>query len=584
MSNNMNNMMYDNFYKVYNSDNNTNYIYNYVNKKLEKTHKQYLVENYTKYKEFLGEIQNFLFKKFFIQIYNNHVDNGNFNLEDILIAMNQITITQFEQIVIKHINQLKEDETQTTNQTTNQNINQNQTPIQNQNPIQNINQIQIPTQNTNQNSNPITITNINQSTKPVQNNLNEDLTLSNLERLMSTSKPILELNNTANSIEQNNKDSDKSKDSEKSINDYNTDILTKPLNTNLNKSIKNKFTDQINNNSTRELESSNVNNIDYYSTDSAKSSVTDSNFNKNTKYSKDKKILKNNKNIDNYKNKAILGKNISIQCNLIDLKKSDTQTKSELDEKYSKKYILFSSNDCEYNDGSYYFETNIKKISSINLLSFMIECNLYNIDENNNKFILFENDIPMNIYIPIGFYNYNDLIDIMGKEMTKMSMNKNEYVVCHEKYKNKTYIMSTNTNHILSMFKIKFIKNDLSIYSLQEILGFKNDEYKNNNKFVSENYPLTVYFDNIYFKILVNEKNIARITNNNNTFGYYDIINIDYANNFSKNFEYKNNQDIFEFKEPIDINIFSFEFYAINLRKILSFMEFKILLEIEYIE
>ena len=83
-------------------------------------------------------------------------------------------------------------------------------------------------------------------------------------------------------------------------------------------------------------------------------------------------------------------------------------------------------------------------------------------------------------------------------------------------------------------FGIIFVSNNTSQnnYSLCEILGFDKNEYLNNNMYIGEKSPIENIYQNIYFKLFINDIEIERYYTTKETFTYYDKINFNLQSNY----------------------------------------------------
>lgn len=270
-------------------------------------------------------------------------------------------------------------------------------------------------------------------------------------------------------------------------------------------------------------------------------------------------------------------------------------------------FITFFSEDSDFVDNKYNYNMHIKNLKSINLESINLLYNMYNITNYNNKFYLLEESYKHLITIPIGFYTIDKLLDIITKTINYVSVNKNtdyKYLIYKNKIKNKVYITCDWIKNKITDkemenkeikidekvkdkdFGIIFISNNTSRsnYSLNEILGFNKTEYINNNVYVSENSPIENIYQNIYFKIFINDKEIERYYTTKETFAYYDKINYNLQNDYGHRICHKPNINTqYDIEEEIEMNKISFQFnnsinYSIN-----SVLNFEITMGFEYI-
>lgn len=123
--------IFDKFRNVFISQTNSNYILNLVLNKLNNQYKEYqnvfsnsqIIERYYL---ILVDLQTFIYDTYFNDIYTEITSKENFNLEEILIMLNKLTINKFELFIHQDINQ-------GVNQDTNQIINQDNAVVESQN-------------------------------------------------------------------------------------------------------------------------------------------------------------------------------------------------------------------------------------------------------------------------------------------------------------------------------------------------------------------------------------------------------------------------------------------------------------------
>ena len=174
----------------------------------------------------------------------------------------------------------------------------------------------------------------------------------------------------------------------------------------------------------------------------------------------------------------------------------------------------FCSENAVFNNGKYSFQFFLNNIKSVNLDNFKIKCNMYNINEYNNKFYLLEQTNKTIITIPIGYYDIDTLLKTITNLLNDMSINKNKdykFNVYNNKIKNKVYFTCQSTEkerlNKNTSFGLLFKKNkDYNNYSLSDILGFEKEEYFNNNVYTAELYSDVNIFDELYVKIFIKIK------------------------------------------------------------------------------
>ncbi len=274
---------------------------------------------------------------------------------------------------------------------------------------------------------------------------------------------------------------------------------------------------------------------------------------------------------------------------------------------YKINFINFFSDDANFIDNKYNYDINIPNLKSINLETINLLYDMYNITNYNNKFYLLEGSHKHLITIPIGFYTIDKLLDVITKTINYVSINKNndyKYLIYKNRIKNKVYITCDwiKTNNIDKEtkldektkdksnldFGIIFISNSNNIsqmnYSLREILGFNKCEYINNNIYIGENSPIENIYQNIYFKIFINDKEIERYYTTKETFSYYDRIYLNSQDNYGCKINHIPNINTpYDIEEQIEMNKISFQFNNSIIYNINVSLNFDIVIGFEYI-
>lgn len=243
----------------------------------------------------------------------------------------------------------------------------------------------------------------------------------------------------------------------------------------------------------------------------------------------------------------------------------------------------FYSEDADFKSGKYYYRYILKNVKSLALQSIKIVCNIYNINEYNNKFYIVYDNCKQLINIPIGYYSINNLIQCLNKLL--ITDNENVKIeVFKDHIKNKIIF---NSSTISNKFEIRFIHNNQNIYNnytLQEILGFKNTEYINNSYYISESNPINNIYDDLFLKIFINDKELHKYNTTKDNFSYYEIIPIDMEKSFGKSIKYTPHTiDPYDIYENININTISFQFNNNYKYYLNTPIEFHIILGFEYL-
>jgi hypothetical protein len=264
---------------------------------------------------------------------------------------------------------------------------------------------------------------------------------------------------------------------------------------------------------------------------------------------------------------------------------------AEREEIQTKKYFL-SSQDATYYNGVHYFDINISNLSSIYIDSLKIKCNMYNINEYNNKIYLLENNKKTPIVIPVGYYSIDKLLHIMETIVNDISAKtsdisaKTNYKFYRNKIKNKVYLTceqkaDEKNEFIRSLcnFGIYFTKNNNEI-SIGEILGFQKHEYNNNNIYLSENHPNDTSYDDIFIKVYLNKMEIERCGTSNPHFCYYEMIHFNMDQSFGKTINCRFETNQFDIYNPIDVDSIGIELCTHNGNPVQT--NFQILVGVEF--
>lgn len=238
-------------------------------------------------------------------------------------------------------------------------------------------------------------------------------------------------------------------------------------------------------------------------------------------------------------------------------------------------YHLFSK-DASLSNGRYDFPINeYCNVSSIKMESFTMNCNIYNVTELNNKFIVVEKGVEVVIGIPIGYYNVQDLVSTINDLLNVKSPNKFLYNITLHKRKNKVYIKCTHEN-IPFQFSLRFDSN------LGEMLGFRNAEYTNNNLYVSEDNPSTNMLENVYLKFFMNDMEISKYSTSSR-FTYFEKLSIQMNECFGKiHKECFSDMSPFDICERLDGSKISLELWTSQSKILTRFLTFDIVMSIEH--
>ena len=118
--------------------------------------------------------------------------------------------------------------------------------------------------------------------------------------------------------------------------------------------------------------------------------------------------------------------------------------------------------------------------------------------------------------------------------------------------------------------------------SLNKILGFNNSEYKNNNVYVSENFPINNLFDTLFLKLYINNQSLDKYTSFSNEIpSYFNLFGIDMEYYYGKNYKCTFVTDPFDLN-PVEINSIGIEFISKYNFINLSNLDFDFILNFEY--
>lgn len=296
---------------------------------------------------------------------------------------------------------------------------------------------------------------------------------------------------------------------------------------------------------------------------------------KEVELEKHKEMLKNVNS-----NKIKMSKNICLQTEKNDINKHEFKEKKKHEEIMTSYHLI--SNDAHFLNGSYNFKIDTNKIKSIHLNRFWMACNMYNINEYNNHFSIYENEQKININIPIGYYKIDDLVNTIEILLNKYSINKLKYKVFHDNFKNKVFFSCTKDD---IPFNFILIFENQNLYtSLNKILGFKLLEYSGNNIYVSENHSRENIFDNIYLRMFLDDKEVCKYIMSNGS-SYFECFNLNYGNYFGKGFDIKKEEtDVFDIFGDVDCKEISVEFIDSENNMIIKPIEFHIVIGLECLE
>lgn len=222
-------------------------------------------------------------------------------------------------------------------------------------------------------------------------------------------------------------------------------------------------------------------------------------------------------------------------------------------------HIHYFSSDAIVKDGTYSFPLPVCNVESISSFTLNISCNPFNVTEFNNKIVLTESESkPVNVCLPIGFYNRDDLMTQLSNTLNTASCKKLVYTAEIVPQTGKTKLSCVTRDGIPSMFNLTFPDKHYSFnnFGLNELLGFKRSDYYNNNCYISENKNMSENsYQNIYTKLLINGSNVQRIKSSNSGFSYFLALQNKRDNTWAEC------DEEFVFDDSINIQSVSFQFW-----------------------
>jgi len=273
----------------------------------------------------------------------------------------------------------------------------------------------------------------------------------------------------------------------------------------------------------------------------------------------------------------------------IEYKDKDKESVSE--DRYNERYIHFMSTDCYKKDKMYNFNISIDNLKSIDLQSIYLKCNMYNINEYNNKFYIVEQNIKTLITIPIGYYTIQNLLECITKFTNLSSINKNKdyvYKIFLNILKNKVCFTTNNASNVSSnnnnnhTYSVLFIENEYN-YSLGDILGFNKSVYTNNSIYIADDSPNTNIFEKIYVQIFLNEIPLIKYETTKSDFYYYDLLHLDMEKDFGKVVSFSSENNQYDIDQDFNLKKIGFKFNNnCNCNFNLDNLKFEILMRFEF--
>ena len=310
------------------------------------------------------------------------------------------------------------------------------------------------------------------------------------------------------------------------------------------------------------------------------------NMNQPIQLDKKNKEIKQSEQIEQIKQSEIkqLEQIKQSQIKQLEIKQSELIKQSEqikqLEQEYYYKSHHFIANEQKKENNLYVFSFFLSNVSSINLDTISIICNVYNINQTNNNFNINIDNIDIKVSIPFGYYNIDELTEIITIIVNKKLLNSNiQFTMYKNKNKNKIYASCINADNKPIVFNMIFPNkiSDNSILTLNKLLGFKNEKYLNNNMYISEKYAINNIFNDLYLNIYINNILLEKNTTSNNI-KFYQHLNInDYI--LGKKVNWNIESEPYDFTNKTNIKTVAFELLTYEN---IEFSEFDVILNFEY--
>jgi hypothetical protein len=267
-----------------------------------------------------------------------------------------------------------------------------------------------------------------------------------------------------------------------------------------------------------------------------------------------------------------------------------TSQREEFDDSdYFIHYKEFCSKNSVYENAKYTFQFSLNNIKSAKIENMRIKCNMYNINDMNNKFVLTEQNNKNIVVIPIGYYDLDTLLNTITNCMNNMSINKNKdyiYKVFNSRIKNRIVFECNPINQEKYNRNVTFgISFPEKFSKLRNMLGFHNNDYINNNVYVAELHHNISIYEQIYIKLYIDNKELRKYsTSSRDDFYFFETFYLDLDTSFGRSITLKPNDiSAFIFDEDLRSKTLSIEFYSDYNHIITQPIFFKCLMSFEYI-
>ena len=241
------------------------------------------------------------------------------------------------------------------------------------------------------------------------------------------------------------------------------------------------------------------------------------------------------------------------------------------------------SNDSYKRNKRYMYNIDIPKLRGIDLQSIYLKCDMYNIDESNNKFYIIEQNTKTLVTLPIGYYSIHNLTECMTKFLNLSSTNKNKdytYKIFLNILKNRVCFTINNNSNIAPNFSILFIENEYN-YNLQKILGFDKIIYSNSSIYIAEDSPNTNIFEKIYVQIFLNDIPLNKYETTKKNFCYYDMLHLDMEKDCGKWLTFSSENNQYDIDKDFDLQSIGFLFNN-SSEYSLHDLKFEVIIRFEY--
>lgn len=260
------------------------------------------------------------------------------------------------------------------------------------------------------------------------------------------------------------------------------------------------------------------------------------------------------------------------QTDDFDIQPSLQHQQPDVHNNISQTLVSFDSKESLFNTGQYRFPLTktIRKLVNIKLHSWSFQWNKYNINETNNKFFIAEGTVGAEITLPIGYYNFESILQLITTALNNEKKLQNTYRIYRDSAKGRVYISSD------SVFRIEFPDNGIN-----KLLGFNQNSYIGNNIYISEHFPRISSMEKVYLRLYINDNIIPLFVSHNNKWFYFHSTDIDSDKCFGQVFCAVETGLSFTFDNPTDASVLTFELYDSDKKPITKYTDCEIVVRME---